>query len=123
MRLRHGPQALRDSGRGRAPLHPPECICVDARVIQGNPDPKRMSISYVERLNLTIRMGMHRFTRLTNAFSNKVENLAVVPALPALQLRAAAQEPRGPLPRTPAMAAGVEDHIWTLQEIAGLLAS
>jgi hypothetical protein len=70
-----------------------------------------------------MRMGMRRFTRLTNAFSKKVENLAHAVSLHYLHYNFA--RPHGalanPYPRTPAMAAGVADHVWTLEEIAGLL--
>jgi len=55
---------------------PPKCIGTDVRVVVGNPDPFRISTSYVERQNLSMRMGMPRFTHLTNAFSKKVESLA-----------------------------------------------
>jgi hypothetical protein len=89
----------------------------------GNPDPAKISTSYVERQNLTMRMGMRRFTRLTNAFSKKVENLAHAVSLHYMHYNFARPHKTlaNPYPRTPAMAAGVADHIWTLHEIAALL--
>ncbi|MBK5218526.1 MAG: IS1 family transposase [Thermoleophilia bacterium] len=90
---------------------------------KGDPDPDRISTSYVERQNLTMRMGMRRFTRLTNGFSRKVENLAHAVSLHFMHYNFA--RPHASLkeryPRTPAMAAGVADHIWSLEEIAALL--
>ena len=92
----------------------------------GNPDPEKISTSYVERQNLTMRMGMRRFTRLTNGFSKKVENLANAVSLHYMHYNFA--RPHKTLtkanhgyPTTPAMAAGVSDHVWTLAEIASLL--
>jgi IS1 family transposase len=95
----------------------------DVRVIQGNPDPHKISTSYVERQNLTMRMGMRRFTRLTNAFSKKVENHAAAVALHFLYMNFARPHKSlaNPYPRTPAMAAGLADHIWTCEEIATLI--
>jgi hypothetical protein len=89
----------------------------------GDPDPDRISTSYVERQNLTMRMGMRRFTRLTNAFSKKVENhaAAISPHFLHYNFARPHKSLKTPYPRTPAMAAGVADHIWTLREIAGLL--
>jgi hypothetical protein len=89
----------------------------------------RVSTSYVERQNLTMRMGMRRFTRLTNGFSKKVENLAHAVSLhymhynfarphQTLTVKAEGQPSRK---RTPAMAAGVSDRVWSLTDIAGLL--
>jgi hypothetical protein len=95
----------------------------EVRVISGNPDPELVSTSYVERQNLTMRMGMRRFTRLTNAFSKKVENHAAMVALHFMYYNFARphQSLRNPYPRTPAMAAGVSDHVWSCEEIAALL--
>jgi IS1 family transposase len=102
---------------------PPVCIGTKRRVLKGEPDPDRISTSYVERQNLTMRMGMRRFTRLTNGFSRKVENLAHAVSLHFMHYNFA----RPPMAlkerysRTPAMAAGVTDHVWSLEEIAALL--
>jgi IS1 family transposase len=100
-------------------------ICTGTKRIplKGDPDPDRISTSYVERQNLTMRMGMRRFTRLTNGFSKKVENLAHAVSLHFLNYNFARPHAslKDPYPRTPAMAAGVADHIWTLEEIAALL--
>jgi IS1 family transposase len=102
---------------------PPVCTGTKRRVLKGDPDPDRISTSYVERQNLTMRMGMRRFTRLTNGFSRKVENLAHAVSLHFMHYNFA--RPHRTLkeryPRTPAMAAGVADHIWSLEEIAALL--
>jgi IS1 family transposase len=108
-------------GAGR--YSPPACIGATKKVRLGNPDPSKISTSYVERQNLTVRMGMRRFTRLTNAFSKKVENLAAAVSLHYMHYNFGRPHTTlaNPYPRTPAMAAGVADHIWTLQEIAALL--
>lgn len=102
---------------------PAVCTGTKRRVLKGDPDPDRISTSYVERQNLTMRMGMRRFTRLTNGFSRKVENLAHAVSLHFMYYNFA--RPHKALkeryPRTPAMAAGVADHIWSLEDIAALL--
>jgi IS1 family transposase len=102
---------------------PPICTGTKTKVLKGDPDPTRISTSYVERQNLTMRMGMRRFTRLTNGFSRKIENLSHAVSLHFMHYNFA--RPHRTLkeryPRTPAMAAGVADHIWTLEEIAALL--
>ena len=116
---------------GEARYSPPVCTGSRVRVDRGYPDPAKDSTSYVERQNLTMRMGMRRFTRLTNAFSKKVENLAHAVSLHYMHYNFARphtaltikREGQPGIKRTPAMAAGVTDHIWTLQEIAGLLES
>lgn len=102
---------------------PAVCLGADVRVIQDAPDRSRISTSYVERQNLTMRMGMRRFTRLTNAFSKKVENLAAAVSLHFMHYNFARPHKTlaDPYPRTPAMAAGVADRVWALAEIAGLL--
>jgi hypothetical protein len=90
---------------------------------EGQPERDRISTSYVERQNLTMRMGMRRFTRPTNGFSRKVENLAHAVSLPFMHynLTRPHKTLKERYPRTPAMAAGVADHIWSLEEIAALL--
>lgn len=105
---------------------PSKCIGVEGRPVMGNPDPERISTSYVERQNLTMRMGMRRFTRLTNGFSKKVENLAHAVSLHYMHYNFARPhktltKANNGYPTTPAMAAGVADRVWTLAEIAGLL--
>ena len=92
-------------------------------MITGSPDPDHIWTSYVERQNLTMRMGMRRFTRLTNAFSKKVENHAAAVALHFMHYNFVRPHKSlaDPYPRTPAMAAGVDDHRWTLTEIAALI--
>jgi IS1 family transposase len=100
---------------------PPVVLSEEVRIIQGDPDPDRISTSYVERQNLTMRMGMRRFTRLTNAFSKKVENHAAAVALHYMHYNfGRVHSSLGKL-TTPAMAAGVSDHVWSCDEIAGLV--
>ncbi|MGD0018937.1 MAG: IS1 family transposase [Candidatus Limnocylindrales bacterium] len=100
-----------------------EVIGVERKVISGDPEEYRISTSYVERANLTMRMGMRRFTRLTNAFSKKVENHAAAIALHFFfyNYGRVHKSLANPYPRTPAMAAGIADHVWTCEEIAALL--
>jgi hypothetical protein len=85
------------------------------KVVSGDPDPKHVSTSYVERHNLTMRMGMRRFTRLTNGFSKKFENHAAMVAIHAVYYNFARIHKT--LRITPAMAAGLSDHVWSLEEI------
>jgi len=94
---------------------PAQCIGADMKVVSGDPDPKHVSTSYVERHNLTMRMGMRRFTRLTNGFSNKIENHIAMVAIHAVYYNFARIHKT--LRITPAMAAGLSDHVWSLEEI------
>jgi IS1 family transposase len=98
---------------------PAQCIGADMKVVSGDPDPKHVSTSYVERHNLTMRMGMRRFTRLTNGFSKKIENHAAMVAIHAVYYNFGRIHKT--LRITPAMAAGLTDHVWSLEEIIGLL--
>lgn len=112
-----------DANDFRHRYSPGVCTGVEGRVVFGDPDPEHVSTSYVERANLTMRMGMRRFTRLTNGFSKKIENHASAVALHFQFYNFARPHKslKNPYPRTPAMAAGVADHIWTMKEIAELL--
>lgn len=100
---------------------PGECCGVKKGKITGSPDPKHVSTSYVERQNLTMRMQMRRFTRLMNAFSKKVDNLKHAVSLHFMNYNFARVHQT--LRVTPAMQAGVSDHVWSLEEIVGLLDS
>jgi len=100
---------------------PAECIGCQTVGITGHPDPKYVSTSFVERQNLTMRMNMRRFTRLTNAFSKKVENHAAGIALHYMYYNFCRIHQS--LRVTPAMEAGVTDHVWDVSEIAALLES
>jgi hypothetical protein len=102
---------------------PAVCLGTETEIIKGNPDPAKISTSYVERQNLTMRMGMRRFTRLTNGFSKKIENLAWAVSLHFMHYNFARPHKTlsTPYPTTPAMAAGVADHVWTIREVAELL--
>jgi IS1 family transposase len=96
-------------------------LCLGCRVetVTGEPDPKHISTSYVERQNLTMRMSMRRFTRLTNAFSKKIENHAAAVALYFMYYNFGRVHQT--LRVTPAMEAGVSNHVWSIEEIVGLL--
>jgi len=99
---------------------PPKCIGTTTHVVSGTPVDADISTSFVERQNLTMRMGMRRFTRLTNAFSKKVENLAAAVSLHFMYYNFARAHAslKG---KTPAMEAGIADHQWTITEIVSLL--
>jgi IS1 family transposase/lambda repressor-like predicted transcriptional regulator len=109
---------------GSADMHgerrysPAQFVSSEKRVVTGKPDAAKVSTSYVERQNLTMRMGMRRFTRLTNGFSKKVENLEHAVSLHFLHYNFARIHKT--LRVTPAMAAGISDHMWSMEEIARL---
>ena len=117
--LRHAHQVLRrGDGKADTRYSLAECLGTREACITGRPDPGHISTSYVERQNLTMRMGMRRFTRLTNRFSKKVDNLKANVALHlhALQFRPHPQDTA----RDPAMDSGISDHVWSAAEIARL---
>src|SRR3981081_538623 len=98
---------------------PAKCLGAVKRVISGNPDIKHISTSYAERQNLTMRMHMRRFTRLTNAFSKKVENHAAAIALHTMYYNFVRIHQT--LKVTPAMAAGVSKKLWEVSDIVEML--
>jgi IS1 family transposase len=98
---------------------PPECIGCEKKPLIGNPDPKHVSTSYIERQNLTMRMQMRRFTRLTNAFSKKIENHIASIAIHYMHYNFCRIHQT--LRVTPAMASGISNHVWEISEILGLL--
>src|SRR5712692_7653465 len=110
-----------DSGK-RVPAErrysPAVCTGAQQQKITGNPDPAHISTSFVERQNLTMRMSMRRFTRLTNAFSKKFENHKASVAFYFMWYNFARIHQT--LRVTPAMEAGVSDHVWSAEEIAQL---
>ena len=100
---------------------PATCIGCDMKTVSGNPDPKHVSTSFVERQNLTMRMSMRRFTRLTNGFSKKIENHWASIAVYFMFYNFCRVHQT--LRVTPAMEAGLSNHVWTVAELVGLLDS
>src|SRR5438105_5949292 len=98
---------------------PAKCIGCDLKVVSGDPDPKHVSTSFVERQNLTMRMHMRRFTRLTNGHSKKIENHCYAVALHYMYYNFC--KIHQTLKVTPAMEAGLTDHVWSLEELCALL--
>ncbi len=98
---------------------PAKCVGCERKTVMGQPDPDYISTSYVERQNLTMRMGMPRFTRLTSAFSKKVENHAYQVALHFMHYNFCRIHKT--LRVTPAMEAGVTDHVWAIEEMIAVL--
>jgi IS1 family transposase len=105
-------------GEAQHRYSPGECCGTIVGTVCGEPDAKHISTSFVERQNLTMRMSMRRFTRLTNGFSRKVANHACAVALHYMFYNFGRIHKT--LRVTPAMQAGIADHVWTLEEIAKL---
>ncbi len=108
-----------DREESEARYSPAECIGCRTIPISGNPKAKHISTSYVERQNLTMRMSMRRFTRLTNAFSKKVENHEHALALHYMHYNFCRIHQT--LRVKPAMEARIADHVWNIEELVGLL--
>lgn len=106
-----------ESAKGR--YSPAECTGAKKQKVEGNPDPKHVSTSFAERQNLTMRMHMRRFTRLTNGFSKKVEAHANAVALHFMYYNFV--RIHASLRMTPAMAAGVTDKLWEVADIVALI--
>ena len=103
---------------GQRQYSPAQCIGAEIRPITGAPDRRHVSTSYIERQNLTMRMSMRRFTRLTNAFSKKIENHMHSVALFYMHYNFARIHQT--LRVTPAMEAGVSNHVWSIEDIIAL---
>ena len=112
-------KVYRANPEGQTRYSPAKCIGTSQAVISGDPNPKHVSTSYVERANLTMRMSIRRFTRLTNAFSKKLENHAAMVALYFMYYNFGRVHQT--LRVTPAMEAGLVDHVWSIEEIIALL--
>ncbi len=109
--------AAPESAKGK--YSPAECIGAEKHTVEGDPDPQHISTSFVERQNLTMRMHMRRFTRLTNAFSKKVENHAYAVALHMMYYNFVRLHSK--LRMSPAMAAGVTGKLWEIADIVALI--
>lgn len=104
---------------GERRYSPAECVGTKKIAVDGNPDVKHVSTSYVERQNFNMRMGIRRFTRLTNAFSKKLENHCHALALYFMFYNFARIHET--LKVSPAMAAGVTDKLWNMEDIVALI--
>lgn len=107
-----------ESAESQKRYSPAECIRCEKHAVKGSPDPEHVSTSFAERQNLTMRMSMRRFTRLTNAFSKKIENHAAAVGLYFMWYNFGRIHQT--LKTTPAIAAGIADHVWTAEEIIAL---
>ncbi len=106
---------------GQARYSPAECIGTRIEYVEGGPDLAHVSTSHVERSNLTIRMQMRRFTRLTNGHSKKIENHGHALAMFFAYYNFCRVHQSLGKATTPAMAAGLADHVWAIEELIGLL--
>lgn len=98
---------------------PAECTGCEKRLISGDPDSRRISTSFIERSNLSLRMGLRRYTRLTNAHSKKLANHCAALAIYFMHYNFA--KIHSTIRCSPAMAAGVDSHLWSIEEIVKLL--
>jgi hypothetical protein len=112
-----GPATSDDAAARR--YSPAECVGIRKETITGKPDPKHISTSYTERANLTMRMSMRRFTRLTNAFSKKLENHEHMVALYTIWYNFVRIHKT--LRTSPAMAAGIEKRLWSMDDVVRLV--
>jgi len=110
-------KTYRNPREGEQRYSPGEVVSVEPVPVMGQPDPQRICTSHVERQNLSIRMGMRRMTRLTNAFSKKWENLEAAYALWFAFYNFCRVHKT--LRVTPAMEQGITDHVWTVEELLG----
>lgn len=108
-----------DDNRIEARYSPSKCKEINKIIVQGDPDPDHISTSFMERMNLSIRMGNRRFTRLTNGFSKKFNNHVAAINLQFMHYNFA--RVHSSLRCTPAMEAGVATHVWDVEEIIALL--
>lgn len=108
-----------EESKGQKRYSPAAFVSAEKRVMAGNPDESHISTSYVERNNLTMRMGMRRFTRLTNGFSKKIENLQHAVALHFMYYNFVRIHKT--LKTTPAMASGVTEKLWSIHDIIDLI--
>jgi hypothetical protein len=110
---------------GEKRYSPAACIGAEKRTVMGSSEKKHVSTSFVERQNLTMRMSMRRFTRLTNAYSKNVENHAAAISLQFMYYNFVRPHQtltkREKYPTTPAMAAGIAEDSWTIADIVKLL--
>jgi IS1 family transposase len=104
-----------ESSQEEARYSPAVCTSCERKPVMGRPDPDHISTSFVERSNLSMRMGIRRFTRLTNAFSKKVENHAASVALYFMHYNFC--RVHRSLRVTPAMEAGLTNHVWSVEEM------